>query len=74
VFTVPKAVIRITFGRVQRLGGAQHVHAVAAAHLQVAEDDVVLSFVQLLDGDVSVGGFIDVVLRVGERPHNSAAE
>ena len=61
-------------GRVQRLGGAQHVHAVAAAHLQVAQHDVVGAFVQLLDGDVAVGGLIDVVVRVGERPDDAAAK
>ena len=47
--------------RVQGLGRAQHVHAVAAAHLQVAQDDVELPFVQLLDRDVAVGRLIHLV-------------
>ena len=60
--------------RVQRLGRAQHVHAVAAAHLEVAEDDVVLPFVQLLDRDVAVGRFVDVVLGVRQRADNAAPQ
>ena len=40
--------------RVQRLGRAQHVETVAAAHLQVAQHDVEVAFVQPLDGLVAV--------------------
>ena len=47
--------------RMQRLGGLEHLDAVAAAHLQVAEHDVVVALVQLLDGGVAVGGLVDVV-------------
>ena len=41
-------------GRVQRLGRAQHVEAVGAAHLQVADDDVEVAFVQPLERGVAV--------------------
>ena len=60
--------------RVQRLGRPQHVEPVAAAHLQVAEDDVVVAFVQLLDRDVAVRRLVDVVPRVGQRADDAAAE
>ena len=56
----------------KRLGRAQHVHPVAAAHLQVAQHDVVLPLVELLDGDVAVRRFIDLVMRVGQRAHDTA--
>ena len=59
--------------RVQRLRGAQHVHAVAAAHLEVAQDDVELSLVQLFDGDVAVGRLVDFVARVGQARARSRA-
>src|SRR6185436_15496863 len=49
-----------------------HVHAVAAAHLEVAQDDVVLPFVQLLDGDVAVRRLVDLVMRVRQRAHDAA--
>ena len=58
--------------RLQRLGRAEHVHAVAAAHLQVAQDDVVLPFVELLDGDVAVRRLVDLVMRVRQRAHDPA--
>ena len=62
--------------RVQRLGCAQHVHAVAAAHLEVAQDDVVLPLVELLDGDVAVRRLVHVVMRVRvrQRSHDAAPE
>ena len=69
----PNAVIRMTaVVGLQRLGRAQHVHAVAAAHLQVAQHDVVLALVQLLDGDVAVRRLVDLVVRVGQRAHDAA--
>ena len=40
---------------------AQHVHAVAAAHLQVAQHDVELALVQLLDRHVAVRRLFDFV-------------
>jgi hypothetical protein len=40
--------------RVQRLGRPQHVEAVAAAHLEVAQHDVEVALVQPLDGGVAV--------------------
>ena len=45
----------------QRLGRAQHVEAVAAAHLQVAQDHVEVALVQPLDRRVAVGGLFDLV-------------
>ena len=60
--------------RLQRLGRAQHVHAVAAAHLQVAQHDVELPLVQLLDGDVAVRRLVDLVLRVGQRADDAAPQ
>ena len=50
--------------RLERLGRAQHVHAVAATHLQVAQDDVVLPLVELLDGDVAIRRLVNLVMRV----------
>jgi hypothetical protein len=47
--------------RMQRLRRAQHVEAVAAAHLQVAQHDVEVAVVEPLDGGVAIGGFIDFV-------------
>jgi hypothetical protein len=38
------------------------------AHLEVAQDDVVLPFVQLLDRDVAIRRLVDVVLGVRQRP------
>ena len=58
----------------QRLGRAQHVHAVAAAHLEIAQDDVVLPLVQLLDGDVAVRRLVDLVLGVRQRAHDAAPQ
>ena len=58
--------------RMQRLRRAQHVHAVAAAHLQIAQDDVVLPLVQLLDGDVAVRRLVDFVMRVRQRADDAA--
>ena len=60
--------------RMQRLRGAQHVHAVAAAHLQIAQHDVELSLVQLLDRDVAVRRLIDFVMRVGQRADDAAPQ
>ena len=58
----------------QRLGRAQHVEPIAAAHLQIAQDDVVLPFVQPFDGDVAVGRLIDLVVRLGQRANDPAPE
>ena len=53
--------------RVQRLGGPQHVEAVAAAHLQVAQHDVERPLVQPLDGEVAVRRLVDLVPGLGQR-------
>ena len=58
----------------QRLGRAQHVEAVAAAHLQVAQHDVEVAVVQPLDGGVAVGRFVDLVPGFGESADESAPE
>ena len=60
--------------RVQRLGRAQHVEPVAAAHLQIAQHDVEVAFVQTLDRLVAVGGFLDLVAGGGERPGQPASK
>jgi hypothetical protein len=58
----------------QLLRRAEHVHAVAAAHLQVAEHDVVLPFVELLDGHVSVGCLVDLMMRIRQRADDPAPQ
>ena len=54
--------------RVQRLRGLQHLEPGAAAHLQVADDDVEEAFVQLLDGGVAVRRLLDVVALLRQAP------
>ena len=51
---------------VQGLGRAQHVEAVRAAHLEVAQQHVEGALVQLLDGGVAVRGLVDVVTGFGQ--------
>ena len=60
--------------RMERLGGAQHVETVAASHLQVAQHDVVLPFVQLLDRHVAVRRLVHFVMRVRQRADNPAPQ
>ncbi len=60
--------------RVQRLGGAEYVEAVAAAHLQVAQHHVEVAFVEPLDGLVAVRGFVHLVTRGRQRACESAPE
>ena len=48
----------------QRLAGAQDVHAIAAAHLEVAQDDVCMPLVELLDRHVAVGRLVHLVVGV----------
>ncbi len=59
---------------VQGLGGAQHVEAVRAAHLEVAQHHVEGALVQLLDGGVAVRGFVDVVTGLGQAAGQAAAQ
>ena len=58
----------------QRSRRPQHVHAVAAAHLEVAQHDVEVAVVQPLDGRVAVRGLFDLVAGFGQPAHESAAE
>ena len=60
--------------RMQRARRAQDVHAVAAAHLEVAQHDVEVAVVQPLDGGVAVRGFFDLVSGFGQAPGEPAAE
>ena len=53
-------------GRVQRFRRAQHVEPVGAAHLQIADDDIEVAFVQLFDRGVAVAGLLDLVARRAE--------
>ena len=48
-------------GRVQCLGGLQHIQAAAAAHLQIAHDDVEESLVEPLDRGVAIRRLLDIV-------------
>ena len=56
------------------LGRAKHVEPVAAAHLQIAQDDIELPFMQLLDGDVAVWRLVHFVVRVRKRPDDPAPQ
>jgi hypothetical protein len=47
---------------------------IAAAHLQVAEHDVVLSFVELLDRDVAVRCLVDFMVGIRQRADESAPQ
>ena len=58
----------------QRARRAQHVQAVAAAHLQVAQHDVEVVVVEPLDGGVAVAGFFDLVPGLGQPADQPAAE
>ena len=58
----------------QRARRAQHVHAVAAAHLEVAQHDVEVAVVQPLDGGVAVRRFLDLVPGFGQPAHQPAAQ
>jgi hypothetical protein len=58
----------------QRLGRAEHVHAVAAAHLEVAEHNIVLPLVELLDGDIAVRRLVHVVAGVRQRADDTAPQ
>ena len=58
----------------QRLGRLQHLEPGAAAHLQVADDDVEEALVELLDGRVAVRRLLHVVPGLGKRLRQPAAE
>ena len=58
----------------QRLGGAQHVEAVGAPHLEVADDDVEVAFMQPLQRGVAVAGFVHFVPRGGQRQRQPPPE
>jgi hypothetical protein len=60
--------------RMKRLGGAQHVEAVGAAHLQVAHDDIEIRFVKLLDRGVAIAGLFDLVPSGRQCERESAAQ
>ena len=60
--------------RVQRLGGLEHLDAGAAAHAEIAHDDVIGALMQLLDGRVAVRRFVDFVTVLGERLRQRAAQ
>ena len=61
-------------GRVHRPRRAQHVHAVAAAHLEVAQHDVEVAVVQTLDRGVAVRRLLDFVPGVGQPADQPAAQ
>ena len=59
--------------RLQCLRRAQHFHAVAAAHLEIAHDHIELPPVQLFDRGVPAVSFYDLVPSVGQGPSDAAA-
>jgi hypothetical protein len=58
----------------ERTRRSQHVHAVAAAHFQVAQDDIEVIVVKPLDGGVAVAGFFDFVPGLDQPAHQPAAQ
>jgi hypothetical protein len=58
----------------ERTSRAKHVESVAAAHFQVAQNDVEVAVVQPLDGRVAVGGFIDFVSSFRQSAGESTAK
>ena len=58
----------------QRARRPQHVHAVAAAHLEVAQHDVEVAVVQPLDGGVAVRRLFDFVSGLGQAADQPAAQ
>ena len=60
--------------RVQGLGRAQHIEPVAAAHLEVAQHDVEMAFVQPLDGLVAVRGLFHFMAGRRQGPGKSASK
>ena len=59
---------------VHRPRRAQHVHAVAAAHLQVAQYDIEVALVQALDRGIAIGGLLDLVSRICQTARQTAAQ
>ncbi len=60
--------------RVQRARRPEHVHAVAAAHLEVAQHDVEVVVVEPFDRGVAVAGFLDLVPGFGQPAHEPAPQ
>jgi len=60
--------------RMHRARRPQHVHAVAAAHLQIAQHHIEVAVVQLLYGKVAVRGLVDLVSGFREPAHQSAPQ
>ncbi len=58
----------------QRPRRAQHVEAVAAAHLQIAQHDVEMSGVEALDGHVAIRRFLDFVSGLRQPADQPAAQ
>ena len=58
----------------QRFGRAQDIEPVRAAHLQVADDDVEVAFVELFDGGIPVAGLFRVVAGRAERQREAAPQ
>jgi hypothetical protein len=52
----------------------ENVQAGAPTHLQVTDDDIEESFVELLNGGVTVRRFLDVVRGFGERLREASAK
>src|SRR5262245_20480997 len=61
-------------GGMERTRRAKYVESVAAAHLQVAQNDVKVAVVQPLDSRVAVGGFVDFVSSFRESAGESTAK
>ena len=58
----------------ERLGGAEHVEAVAAAHLEIAQHDVEMPVVKPLDRLVAIRSFFHFMVGGRQRPSEPATE
>jgi hypothetical protein len=74
VCTDPNAVIRITAVEGCRDFAVRSTSSPSLAHLQIAQDDVVLALVELLYRDVPIRRLVDLMPRIGQRADDAAAK
>src|ERR1041385_518369 len=58
----------------QLFGCLQHLETGAAAHLEVADNDIEKALVEFLDGGIAVWRFFDLVTGLGDRLPESTAQ
>src|ERR1051325_8852717 len=58
----------------QLFGCLQHLETGAAAHLEVADNDIEKALVEFLDGGIAVWRFFDLVSGLGDRLPESTAQ